>query len=180
MSAATSRPSISDPSMRTGAASTTCSRRSSAKSARTEETRRAGAAACLIRLRQTVEIDRVQAEDPLLRGVGQADHLLAQLADDARDLRVGVRVVARPDDPVGADQRALGGELQRALVGVERDPALALEVLRRLHRELRYFPAEDLVVVIEPLEDRHDPAAVRLQEDAAQARESLEHAAADQ
>ena len=34
----------------------------------------------LVRLGQTVQIDRVEPEDPLLHGVGQALHLLAQLA----------------------------------------------------------------------------------------------------
>ena len=115
-----------------------------------------------------------------MRARGQAVHRLAQLADHAGDLGVRMRVVARPDDAIGADQRVLGGEAQRALVGVEGDPALALEVLGRLHLHLRHVPREDLVMVIEALEPGNDPAAVRLEEDHLQARKALEGAAADQ
>ena len=59
--------------------------------------------------------------------------VLAQLVDDSGILRVGVREVGRPRDPVGADERPQQG--RGALAGIEADPALALEVLAGRQRK---------------------------------------------
>ena len=89
-----------------------------------------------------------------------------------------MRIVRRPDDAVGADQRRLRGEREHRLVGVEADPALPLHVLRRQHREVFGTSHWNLLaVVVEPLEPRHEPAAVGLEEDELGVGEPLAHAA---
>src|SRR5262245_21188710 len=80
----------------------------------------------LRRVRDAVEVERVEAVERLSRGVGQLVVVLTQLIDHAGVLRVVVREVGRPDVAVDTDQwreRTRG-----ALAGVEADPALALEI----------------------------------------------------
>ena len=43
---------------------------------------------------------------------------------------------------------------EHRLVGIEADPALATEVLRRQHRQIGHLPLELLAVVVEALEPR--------------------------
>src|SRR5262245_7430764 len=71
----------------------------------------------------------VLAEDPAAGGRGHRRHHLPELREVAAGM-VGVRVVARPEEAVLADQRHQSGD--RALVRVGRDVALPLEVVRRL------------------------------------------------
>ena len=87
-----------------------------------------------------------------------------QLLDDARDLGIGVRIVRSPDDLVGAE--VLSREAERNLVGVEADDALAREHLARDCALVR--AAEDLELMVEPFEHRHDPTARSLQKRHAQ------------
>src|SRR5262245_13990158 len=56
--------------------------------------------------------------------VGEALGGFLELVHDAGDLGVGVRVVAGPDDAVGADVLAVGGVGEGLFVGVEADVAL--------------------------------------------------------
>ena len=70
--------------------------------------------------------------DQALRLLGQRLHRFEQLLHDAGDLRVGVRVVRRPEDLVGAE--VLGGERERDLVGIEAHHALTREQLARQRR----------------------------------------------
>src|SRR4051812_4288117 len=82
---------------------------------------------------KVVEGDGVAAGDlPLLLFVEILDGLV-QLVGRAGELRVRVGIIRRPDDAVSADEGRTSGERKRGLVGVESDPALAAEVLRRCH-----------------------------------------------
>src|SRR4029077_10643563 len=63
---------------------------------------------------------------------------------------------------------------------IEADPALAPEVLRGRHRDRRNVAPEDLVMMVEPLEPGHDPAAVGLEEEHLEPRMALEDSAADE
>src|SRR5262249_16642022 len=72
-----------------------------------------------------------------------------------------------------------GRHRQRRLVRIEADPALAPEVLRRRHRDRGDVAPEDLVVMVEPLEPGHDPAAVGLEEEHLKAWMALEDPATD-
>ena len=67
--------------------------------------------------------------------------------------------------PVGPDQARPGREPEHRLVGVEADPALPAEVLRRKQLEVFGLPLELLSVVVEALEPWHYPATVGLEED---------------
>jgi len=55
-------------------------------------------------LRDAVERERALGGDLALLLEVEALERLRELLGDARELRVGVRVVARPDDAVGADE----------------------------------------------------------------------------
>ena len=75
----------------------------------------------------------------------------------------------------------LGGERERDLVGIEADHALTREHLARQRRLIG--AAEDLELVVEPLQHRHDPAAGAFEERDAQVRvplaDAAEHEVAD-
>ena len=112
-----------------------------------------------------VERERALAGDRLLLRGGQRLQRLGQLVGHPGELGVGVRIVRRPHDAVGAAERRVGGERQHRLVGVEADPALPAEVLRRRQLQARDVPRELDRMVVEAFQPRHQPTAVRLEEE---------------
>ena len=70
-------------------------------------------------------------------------------------------IVRGPDDALGTDQRRHRAE--RALVGIEGDPALPLEVLARLGAQLGSHPAVDVGEVIEAIEPVRQLATTALE-----------------
>ena len=115
---------------------------------------------------------------PGARVVGQVVVVLAQLVDHAGVLGVAVREVGRPDEAVGADERA--ERARRALAGVEADPALPPEVLLGVQRHRRRGPAVALLELVEAVHPVGDPAAAALEHRDLEARVPLEHAAVDE
>ena len=91
-----------------------------------------------------------------------------------------MRVVAAEHDEVVA--KSVDDVLGAALVDLGGNEALALEVLARLHPEIRRVarPEVPLPVLIHALEPPGGPARARFEEDAAEARVPLEHAADDE
>src|SRR5690242_20216574 len=127
---------------------------------------------------EAVQRERVRAVEAETRVVGKRRVVLAQLVDDARVLRVAVRKVGRPDEPVGAAQRTQRAD--GALAGIEADPALSAEVLGRLHRQRRRGPPVALEELIQPVHPVADPAAAALEDRDLEAGVTFEHAAVDE
>src|SRR5579862_2880710 len=88
---------------------------------------------------------------------------------------IGMRIVSRPEELVLADNLHHRG--YRSFVGIGRDIALALEVVRRLLLEAdrcaECGAVEDGVAAIEEVTD---PSGLRLEHDDAQFRKAVEHA----
>ncbi len=101
--------------------------------------------------------------------------VLAQLVDDPGVLRVAVREVGRPDEPVGAGERA--EQPRGAFPGVEADPALPPEVLLGGQGHPGGGPAVALLELAEAVHPVGDPPAAALQDDHLQVRVPLEHPA---
>src|SRR5262249_32739051 len=117
-------------------------------------------------------------------GVAEEDALVRSRPEvlprgDARDEvareRVGVRVVGREDQALVADE--LDDARDGAFLRVAGDEALAAEVLARAQRELGGGVAPGVHVLVHALEPVREPAAAALEEDDAQPRVALEHAA---
>src|SRR5207245_4314282 len=128
---------------------------------------------------ETVEAGGIVPEDLPLRPFRERPHP-DELADRMRELAVAVRIVAAEYDqlvPEGVDH-----VLRAALVDLGRDETLALEVLARLHAEVRRVARAEvaLPVLVHALEPPRGPPRARLEEDAAEPRVALEHAADDQ
>src|SRR5258705_3989428 len=102
----------------------------------------------------------------------QAEKLLHRLGKRA----VGMRIVGRDHEKVGA--HFIDDVDRRLLVDIERDVALALEVLAGQHRQLMLAArAELLPLVIEPPEPPVEPSGGAFEEGAAEPRVTLEDAA---
>src|SRR5439155_19624620 len=128
---------------------------------------------------EAVEAGGIVPEDLPLRPLRERPHP-DELADRMRELAVAVRIVAAEHDqlvPEGVDH-----VLRAALVDLGRHEALALEVLARLHAEVGCVARTEvaLPVPVHALEPPCGPARARLEEDAAEPRVPLEHAADDQ
>src|SRR5439155_819297 len=110
-----------------------------------------------------------------------AAHLVAErqteeLLHRLRKRAVGVRIVGRDHEVVGA--HLLDDVDRRLLVHVERDVALALEVLARQHRELVLAAgAELLPLVVEAPQPPVEPAGGAFEKRAAKPRVALQDAA---
>src|SRR5262245_4070121 len=102
----------------------------------------------------------------------QAEELLDRLGERA----VGVRIVARHHEVLGA--HLLDDVHRRLLVHVERDVALALEVLARRHLQLVLAAGPELLpLVVEPPQPPVQPPGRPFEERAAQLRVAVEDAA---
>ena len=90
-----------------------------------------------------------------------------------------MRVIGGGDEVVVA--KGLDDVLHELLVALHRAVALATEVFRRRHREMRHLAVglAPLVVLVHAMQPEGQPAALRLQEGEAQARKALHHAAHD-
>ena len=122
-----------------------------------------------------VQVERVAPEQP---GSGHGVEVavaLAQLVHDARVLRVAVGEVRRPDEPVGARERAQ--HPHGPFAGVEADPALPPEVLLGGQRQVGCRPPVALLELAEPVHPVRDPPAPALQDDHLQVRVPFEHTA---
>src|SRR5437867_7365910 len=128
---------------------------------------------------EAVEAGRILPENLPLRPLRERPHR-NELADRVRELAVPVRIVAAEHDEVVPER--VHDVFRPALVDLGRHEALALEVLARLHAEVgRVARAEPaLPVLVHALEPPGGPARARREEDAAEPRVPLEHAADDQ
>ena len=124
---------------------------------------------------EQVEVERVAGHDRVDVGLGQAVRG-EELVDHAGELGVGMGVVGRPEQAVGAD--VVDQALQAGLVGLEADPALAAEVLAGQHRQvLRLDVADPLHVLVEAGEPVRQPGPAGLEDRHLQARMTLHHPA---
>src|SRR5881409_3299403 len=122
---------------------------------------------------ESVEPRPVIPEDPARGGLGQREP--EEPLGRPRILGVAVRVVGGEDYVVRERLRRVDAGL---LVALDRDPALALEVLARRAREVRRLDgATPLDVLVHPPEEPGRPAAVALEEGDAEAGVALEDAA---
>src|SRR3989475_12821375 len=122
---------------------------------------------------ESVEPRPVIPEDPARGGLGQREP--EELLGRPRILGGAVRGVGGEDDVVRERLRRVDAGL---LVALDRDPALAPEVLARRAREVpRLDGATPLAVLVPPPEEPGRPAAVALEEGDAEAGVALEDAA---
>src|SRR5215813_13475699 len=95
--------------------------------------------------------------------------------DRPRELRIAVRKIGGEDDAIVADR--VDDVLHRLLVALDRDEALALEVLAGRHRELLGVDVtQPLPVLVHAPEQERHPAAVAFEEGHAQPGMALEDA----
>ena len=99
-----------------------------------------------------------------------------QIRRGAGENAVPMGIVGGEDDRVGV---ALHGEPEAGLDLLRRDVALAGEVLRRLEAEAAAVEAEDLEMLVEAVQIRHDPRCAAFEECDLQLRMPLEDAVGD-
>src|SRR5262249_16143904 len=76
-------------------------------------------------LRQPIQLRRIEPDDPRPLHLAEPVRRLVEPVRDPRELRVGMRVVRRPDDALRTNERRVRRHRQRRLVRIEADPALA-------------------------------------------------------
>ena len=96
-----------------------------------------------------------------------------QVGGGAGERAVGVRVVGREDHRIGVRLHHRGEPRFDLL---DRNEALAAEVVGRIHRERAAVEAEQLEMLVEAVQVRQRPHRARLEERDAQARMALEDA----
>src|SRR5204862_5271698 len=99
---------------------------------------------------QPVEAHRAAGHDPVLGRGGQPRDLLPDHVRRAGEEAIGVRVVGRPHDLVGAD--VIGEHLEAALDRLERDPAIALEQFAGPRRQTGIIEALIVEMAVHPVE----------------------------
>src|SRR5579883_690828 len=126
---------------------------------------------------EPVKAHRPAGHDPVLGFFRKALHPASDHVGSAREKAVGMRVVGRPQDLVGAD--IIGQNLDAALDRLERDPAIALEDFARTHRQPGIVETLVVKMAVHAVEPWGDPAAAGFEETDPQFRVTVGDAAPD-
>src|SRR5262249_3080221 len=127
--------------------------------------------------RESVQLPCVGSKNLGLGSFIEPRNRLAYLVDDTVVV-LGMRVIRRPHDAIGAEELRAGGEVP--FLGLETHPALPLEVLTRKHREPALLERERLDLFVHALQLGGHPPPARFEEHDAQLREAFADAAHQQ